>query len=432
MVLKAAVVGTGADPEDRDRTGYAMAYRHAPGYRRLDGVELVACADIVPENAAAFADNFDIPDRHVYEDYETMLTDADPDVVSVCVPPAVHADIVIGCAESGVPEAIHCEKPMATTWGDCRRMVEACEDADVQLSINHQRRFGKPFTRAKRLLEDGTVGDLERVEFGQDNLFDAGVHQFDLAGYFADGAAVEWVLAGIDYREENRWFGTHNENQGLAQWRYGNGVGGLASTGEGAGMGADFVGCYMRLVGTDGAIEIGVEDGPSLRYRADGSDWTAVDVGETVHGPTTGVVRAGVGKVLERVPGVDARRVRPTSFVERAIEEVVDALREGREPRISGRRSLAAAELPFAAWESVRRRGRVDLPLDVDDNPLEAMVEAGKLGVEAPDDAAGGSGEGSDDADGGEPGREPEADPDAGGGREAVADGEGEADGRSE
>ena len=387
MALRAAVIGTGEKTDDPARTGYAMAYRHAPGYRRLDGVELVACADIVPENAEAFAESFDIEPEHVYEEYEEMLDGAEPDVVSVCVPPAIHARIVVDCAESGVPAAIHCEKPMATTWGDCREMVEACEREGVQLSINHQRRFGAPFTRAKSLLDDGTVGDLERIEFGEVNLFDAGTHQFDLAGYFTDWSPVEWVLAGADFSEENEWFGTRNESQGLAQWRTESGVHGIASTGEGPGMGADFTGCYMRLIAADGTIEIGVEDGPALRHRTDGG-WNAVDTGENVHRPQPGKVRVGLGKVAERAPIGDKRAFLPASFVERAIEEVVDALREDREPVISGKRSLYAAEMPFAAWESVRRRGRVALPLDIDDNPLEELVEAQERGDESDDAAA--------------------------------------------
>jgi hypothetical protein len=43
---------------------------------------------------------------------------------------------------------------------------------------------------------------------------------------------------------------------------------------------------------------------------------------------------------------------------------------------------LQATELIFASWESARRRGRVDLPLEIEDNPLEDMVEAGQLGPE--------------------------------------------------
>jgi hypothetical protein len=115
MRYTAAIIGTGPDPEETDRTGYAMAYRHAPGYQRLDNVELVACADIVRENVEAFAEHFDIAEANVYEDYEVMLEELDPDIVSVCTPPWVHADIVVGAARTGVPEAIHCEKPMATT-----------------------------------------------------------------------------------------------------------------------------------------------------------------------------------------------------------------------------------------------------------------------------------------------------------------------------
>lgn len=387
MTMRAAIIGTGADPDERDRTGYAMAYRHAPGYRRLDGVELVACADIVRENAEAFAETFDVPSGHVYEDYEEMLSGAEPDVVSVCVPPAIHADIVVDCAESGIPLAVHCEKPMATTWGDCRRMVEACDRADVQLTINHQRRFGAPFTRAKSLLDDGTIGELRRIEFGEVNLYDAGTHQFDLSGYFTDWSPVDWVLAGADFSEENEWFGTRNENQGLAQWRTESGVHGLASTGEEPGTGSDFTGCYMRLLGADGTIEIGVEDGPPLRYRADDGGWTTVDTGEDVHGPNPGKLRVGLAKLVDRAPIGDGDRFTPTSFVERAIEEVVDALEADRDPVISGDRSLYAAELPFASWESIRRRARVDLPLEIDDNPLQALVEGEESGPGETEDA---------------------------------------------
>jgi len=41
---------------------------------------------------------------------------------------------------------------------------------------------------------------------------------------------------------------------------------------------------------------------------------------------------------------------------------------------LSGRRALRATELIFATYESSRRRGRVDLPLDIDDSPLLAMM----------------------------------------------------------
>jgi predicted dehydrogenase len=371
MGYRVAIIGTGADPEDRDSSGYAMAYRHAPAYERLDDCEVVACADIVRENAEAFADTFDLHEDNVYENYEVMLDEVDLDIASVCVPPAIHADIVVGCAESGQLQAIHCEKPMATTWADCKRMVEACEEADVQLTIDNQRRFGEPFREAKELLEDGRIGDLVRIEWAEDNLFDAGVHEFDLCRYYTGGAEPEWVLAGIDTSEENVWFGTENEYQGISQWKYEDGVYGLAATGPSMEM----IGCYMRLIGEDGVIEMGVEDGPAIRYRVDGGGWRTVETNDSIHKPDYSLVRAGLRKVAQNAPGLPDRLFDRPTFYERAVEEVVAALREDREPEISGRNALDGTELTFASWESARRQGRVDLPLDVEDNPLETLIE---------------------------------------------------------
>ena len=377
MTLRIAVVGTGDSPDDPDADGFAMAYRHAAGYRRLDDCELVACADIVRENAEQFADHHDID--AVYEDYERMLDATDPDIVSVTVPPAVHAEVVRGCARAGDLAAIHCEKPMATTWGDCESMVRVCEAENVALTINHQRRVGPTFKRAKELLDDGTIGELQRVECSAKNLFDAGTHVFDLAGMFTDEATPEWVLAGLDYREENRWFGAHNENHAVAQWRYDDGVHGLAATGEGS----DAVDPYVRLVGTDGRIEIGASDGPPLRVRHSTTNgWRTVHTGETMWGDTwLPTWKAALAKVSRNAPGLPDAPYGSPSHIELAIESVVEAVRTGDPSPLSAANALRSTELIFGAWESVRRRGRVDLPLDVDDNPLAAMVEEGMVPV---------------------------------------------------
>lgn len=351
-----AFVGTGK-PQGEDATGFAMAYKHAEAYQALDNCEIVACADIVRENADAFAEAHDIDDERVFEDYEEMLSTAEPDIVSVTVPPAIHADIVLGCVRSGVVEAVHCEKPMSDDWNDSVQMVEAAEEYDVQLTFNHQRRMGKPFREAKRLLDDGEIGDLQRVEFAAANLFDYGTHSFDLCNFYNDECDSEWVLAQIEYSEENVLFGAHNTNEAIVQWKYENGVFGYGATG--AGTVAEAVNCHHRLIGEDGRIEVGVGfcgsgDGTTLRIRRAGDkDWETIDVGEAgIHGP---------------------------GFHEAAIEHLVTALDEGTEPELSGRNALRASELIFGAWESSRRRGRVDFPLDIDGNPLVSMIESGDL-----------------------------------------------------
>jgi len=353
-----AIIGTGPDPENPvSGESFAQAYSHAPGYEAHEDCELLACADRIPENATAFAGRFGIDRTHVYEDYDVMFEEMDVDIVSVCTPIPTHDDIVIDCASAGV-EAIHCEKPMAATWGGARRMAEAAWRRDIQLTFNHQRRFAPAIREARNLIDDGAIGELRRVECSGAPLYETGTHFVDLCNYLVAESPADWVLGGIDYREKNIRYGLHSENQSLALWQYENGVHGLASTGTDG----DAVGVPVRAMGSDGTIEVLVDGETPLRVRREGET-------EYVN------------------PGGDDR-----SNTTRAIADLVDALGEDREPETSARRALNATETIMAAYESSRRHGRVDLPLAVEDNPLVGMVEEGLVNPASPEEADGGEG----------------------------------------
>ena len=77
--------------------------------------------------------------------------------------------------------AIHCEKPMAPTWGEAKAMHKAAAQKGIQLTFNHQRRFLQPFREARRLAREGAIGRLVRLEGACDNLIDWG-HVEELAG----------------------------------------------------------------------------------------------------------------------------------------------------------------------------------------------------------------------------------------------------------
>ena len=61
-------------------------------------------------------------------------------------------------------------------------------------------------------------------------------------------------------------------------------------------------------------------------------------------------------------------------------QNLVDCLQSGDEPELSSHRALRATELIFATYESSRRRGRILLPLDVDDSALLTMLAQGTIG----------------------------------------------------
>ncbi len=346
--LKVGIIGTGRKKERPDRFGYAMAYEHANSYQAIENCEIVACADISEENAAAFAETYDV--AQTFTDYRAMLDEARPDMVSICTWMHLHEPMVLDAVAAGV-KAIHCEKPMADTWGGAKRMAEAAEKAGVQLTFNHQRRYGAPFMMAKRILDEGRIGELTRLECECGNIYDSGTHFMDMFSFFNGEQRAKWVLAQVDYRKENKVFGAHCENQQVVLTEYENGVFGLIMTGAG---GASPVGCTDKLIGTEGVIELGVNKARAVRYRLAGEkEWTTPDTnGESIHGP---------------------------GFIERAIADVVACLREGRKCQLDASNALIVTELIFGAYESSRRRGRVDFPLDIEDNPLAAMVESGDL-----------------------------------------------------
>ncbi len=353
--LRVGFIGTGPKTDKPGRLGYGMAHQHAAAYLALpaDEVQLVACCDLYRDRAATFAKLYGIGPNAVYTDYHEMLAREKLDIVSVATWPDVHAQLVIDTARAR-PKGIFCEKPMAYTWGDCKRMVAACEQNDVKLAFNHQRRYGRPFRLARQLIEQGAVGKLLRVEFGAGNLYDYGSHNFDLSGYLAGCTRGKWVLGQIDYAEWNLVFGTHNENTALAYWEYTSGVQGFAATGRCS----DFVGCHNRAVGADGVIEIGPRDPAAedrhLRYRVFGKgDWQYVDTdGEHCHGP---------------------------GYIERAVADFITCTKAGTDSEVSGFKALDGTEIIFAIWHSARIRGIVELPLHADDNALAGMVNTGDV-----------------------------------------------------
>ena len=343
--LRVGVIGTGNPAQGASRMGFAMAYQHADAYAKLGNCQLVACADIKAENAEAFAEKYQVP--NIYLSHQAMLAQEDLDLVSICVWPHLHAQMAIDAVESGV-RAIHSEKPMADTWDNARQMAGVAAEKSVQLTFNHQRRFGKPFSMAKDLLKAGEIGDLLRLEAACGDIYDYGTHYIDMFGFYNQDLPAKWVMGQIDYRTENLVFGATVENQAIALWEYENGVFGMIATG----MGDRAIGVHNRLIGTKGIIEVGVGN-VHLRIRQDQGEWKNIDTaGEHLHGP---------------------------GYIDRAIADVVTSLEARIESELSARRALNATEIIFAVYESSRRRGRVDLPLNIGDNPLVAMVESGDL-----------------------------------------------------
>ncbi|GAA4837159.1 Gfo/Idh/MocA family oxidoreductase [Paenibacillus vulneris] len=206
--LKVAVIGCG---------GIAKG-KHLPSLAKLEQVELVAFCDIIVERAEQAAEKYGVAGAKVYEDYRELLKDKSIQVVHVCTPNDSHADISIAALESG--KHVMCEKPMAKTAADARRMAEAAERTGYKLTIGYNNRFRSDSMYLKQLCEAGELGDiyyakahairrravptwgvfLDGEKQGGGPLIDIGTHALDLTLWLMNNYEPKAVLGSTFHK----------------------------------------------------------------------------------------------------------------------------------------------------------------------------------------------------------------------------------------
>jgi len=144
-----AIIGTGR-----------MATKHARNFRSCPGVELRACCDVVKGKAESFAKRYRIP--KVYTDWRALLREEELQAVSIVTPDQTHAPIAIGAARKGLH--VFCEKPLATSVADARRMFEAARSAGVVHMVNFSYRDAAALERAADFIRSGGIGRVRHVE----------------------------------------------------------------------------------------------------------------------------------------------------------------------------------------------------------------------------------------------------------------------------
>lgn len=145
--LKFALVGCGH-----------IAARHAEHIDRL--ARLAAVCDVKGERARGLAARYGC---RAYEDLSEMLrAERDADVVSVCTPNGLHAEHTITALRAG--RHVLCEKPMAISTADGRKMIAEMEAAGRQIFVVKQNRFNPPVVALKSAIEAGRLGAITSVQ----------------------------------------------------------------------------------------------------------------------------------------------------------------------------------------------------------------------------------------------------------------------------
>ncbi|MDY4976567.1 MAG: Gfo/Idh/MocA family oxidoreductase [Clostridia bacterium] len=195
--------------------------KHMPSLAQLEDVQMTAFCDLVEERAQKAAKEYGIPDAAVYTDYHKLLEDPSLDVVHVLTPNRSHAEISIAALEAG--KHVMCEKPMAKTAADARKMVEAAEKSGKKLTIGYQHRHKAESKFLKQAIDDGQLGEiyyaqalalrrrgtpnwgvfLNEFEQGGGPLIDIGTHSLDLTLYLMNNYSPRMVVGSTFKKVEH-------------------------------------------------------------------------------------------------------------------------------------------------------------------------------------------------------------------------------------
>jgi predicted dehydrogenase len=192
--------------------------KHLPALKAVDRADIVAFCDLDEAKARKAAAEYGVEGAKVYTDYKELLRDKDIDICYVLTPNRSHADISCDALRAG--KHVMCEKPMAKTAEDARRMVRVARETGKKLTIGYQHRYKAESKYVKSLIERGDLGEiyyskalairrrgtpnwgvfLNEYEQGGGPLIDIGTHSLDLTLYLINNYEPRMVV-GTSYKK---------------------------------------------------------------------------------------------------------------------------------------------------------------------------------------------------------------------------------------
>ncbi|GIP20794.1 Gfo/Idh/MocA family protein [Paenibacillus sp. J22TS3] len=129
---------------------------HIEKYQAVSGVQIIAVCDVNADEAMRVAKQYNIP--HVYSDYRELIARDDLDAVDVCLHNNFHEPVTVYALEAG--KHVYCEKPIAGSYADGRKMVETAERSGQKLHIQLGQLYTVETKAAKQLIDNGKLGKL--------------------------------------------------------------------------------------------------------------------------------------------------------------------------------------------------------------------------------------------------------------------------------
>lgn len=316
--MRVAVIGCGG-----------VGTRRGSAIRAVPDLELVIGVDVDAERARAFGERFGV---EWATEWEPVVARGDIDLVVVSTANHMHAPISIAAMDRG--KHVVCEKPLARNPEECEAMVRAAERNGVRLKTGFNHRYSHQTWKAYELYREGAIGPLifARGRTGHGN---------------AEGLAQRW-FGNFDLSGGGTFLDNGVHLLDLARWFFGEFV-------EAFG----FTHTHLPALGRCEDNGFGIyrtADGRVCQIQSSWTQWRGYLLLE-LYGETGALIinyddqtcthlRRGGGATIYQFAGV------PDRSWERELEEMVAAVREGREPLANGFDGWQAVRMAYAVYEA--------------------------------------------------------------------------------
>ena len=326
----------------------AIARIHAAAIEQIENAKLVAVYDNFYEFSQKFAAERSCK---AYQTIEELLGDSEVDIVNICTPSGLHAELAIKAAKA--KKHIVVEKPMAITHEQISELVKAVEENEVKVEVVTQLRFTDAVKKIKNAIDEGKLGKILLADFrgryyrspeyyaqggwrgtwkmdGGGALMNQGIHGIDLIQYLVGG--VKSVYA--DCRTVLHNIETEDTANILVEYQCGaiGVIQGTTAVNPG----------YPRTIeitGTNGTIVL--KEDVIERWDIMGED-------------------AHEAKESESNSGSDPMAI-PFAYHKLQFEDLIDAIENNRAPVVDVYEGKKPVEIILAAYESSKTGKKVEL-----------------------------------------------------------------------
>jgi UDP-N-acetyl-2-amino-2-deoxyglucuronate dehydrogenase len=340
--------------------GLGMGWHHCKDLRDARGAELVAVCDPEPARLERAVKEFSVRGTPRFEE---ILADPEIDVVNICTPSGLHSDLTCQALRAG--KHVVCEKPPDVTVAKVDAMIAAQRETGRKLQVIFQSRFEPLYRRLKETIESGRMGRLVGVHGavhwyraqsyfncpgmwkgtwaldGGGSLSNQGVHTVDLLQWLCGPVVEVFGRFGVFAHE------IETEDKTVAVLQFKNGALGTLTTTTAAYPGLE---TEVLVHGSKGSVAV----------RDDLSHWRIQGESREAEEQEEREMLAAYGPRQARDASVASD---PFAFATRGhlaqFEDMVEAIREDREPRNTVASTRHTVEILEAIYES----GRTNLPV---------------------------------------------------------------------